>query len=173
MFALEISPKGFPLGALEISKSRGILFLQDWRTVLEIPEIIERYNYVIRGYLNFYSPIILYPAELGYLHYFLSYSCYHTIANKLNTNIGKVIGRFGKDLNVTSEIKNSFKKNFITTKDDELNSRKTKTISLISWKDSQSIMKKNIESMISNRQKKIPLTPDYLISKSIYLLLQM
>lgn len=81
-----------------IRKKRGEHYGQrkaEWSTLLP-NEIITRYNQVIRGYLNYYCINLTYPAELNFLCYLLQYSCLHTLANKYNSTLGKIIKKFGK-----------------------------------------------------------------------------
>lgn len=57
-------------------------------------EIIIRYNYVIRGLLNYYSNTHdIY--NIRSILYVLRFSAFSTLANKLNLNTGKVISKFG------------------------------------------------------------------------------
>jgi group II intron reverse transcriptase/maturase len=72
----------------------------EW-TTLELHEIVNRYNMVIRGLVNYYGPITTQPTDLHQLHYLLTYSCYHTVANKLNCKISDVMKKFTKDLKIS------------------------------------------------------------------------
>jgi hypothetical protein len=65
--------------------------------VLEIPEIVQRYNYIIRGYANFYGPITHYPNDIAQLHYLLRFSCLHTLSQKLHCTLQKVTKKFSKN----------------------------------------------------------------------------
>ena len=56
-------------------------------TTLPKPEIIQRYNYIIRGYVNYYSPVNDYPFDIKYIYYLLTYSCVHTLAQKRNCSL--------------------------------------------------------------------------------------
>jgi len=69
----------------------------EW-TTLEIPEIIERYNYIIRGYVEYYCLHTTYQTDIHQLFYLLKYSCAHTLANKLNTKLSTIFKRFGKHI---------------------------------------------------------------------------
>lgn len=64
-------------------------------TTLEEPEIVERYNYIIMGYLQYYVPVLDYPTDIQFLYYLLTYSFYHTIAQKNNMIISKAIDKYG------------------------------------------------------------------------------
>lgn len=64
-------------------------------TTLEEPEIVERYNYIIMGYLQYYVPVLDYSTDIQFLHYLLTYSFYHTIAQKNNMIISKAIDKYG------------------------------------------------------------------------------
>ena len=67
---------------------------------LPIFKIIQAYNYRIRGVWNYYAPVCTYPSSVQYLIYLYTYSCYHTLANKYDTSIRKIINKYGKDLNI-------------------------------------------------------------------------
>jgi retron-type reverse transcriptase len=67
-------------------------------SVLAEPEIIDRYNYMIRGYINYYAPIIDHPVNLSLIFYLLKYSCAHTLAQKGNTTLTKIFTKFSKDI---------------------------------------------------------------------------
>jgi retron-type reverse transcriptase len=125
--------------------------------VLAVPEIIERYNYVIRGYLNFYAPIISYSNDVSQLHYLLRYSCLHTLSQKLNLTIRGILKKFGKDITINWEIKTNNKKNIV----------KSMTSSLITWKQSQEIINQSITNFRNKIRKKLPFTTENLIQKSV------
>ena len=108
----------------------------EWST-LEIPEIITRYNQIIRGYVNYYAHVIKYTSELNFIIYLLQYSCLHTLANKLNTTISKVIKKFGKYPIVkwvpeieTKDIHGQLMRTYGTEQ----------STKLLSWKDVQAII---------------------------------
>ena len=113
----------------------------EWST-LDPQLIIEKYNEIIRGYINYYCINVTYPSELNFYHYLFKYSCIHTLANKYNTSTRKIIRRFGKDININVLITRKIRKkngNFIT---EEIE----KTIKLLTWKDCQQIMRESIKN---------------------------
>lgn len=116
-------------------------------SVLQEPEIIERYNYIIRGYLNYYSPVIDYPLDLSLLYYYLKYSCVHTLAQKRKTTLKKIFTKHGKDLKIkyTENVEILNKK----TKERE-KTKVEKTAQLLTWEDCKKIMK---EALFRTRQK--------------------
>jgi len=69
-------------------------------TILSEPEIVERFNYVIRGYLDYYVPVTDYPTDVHFLHYLLIYSCIHTLAQKGNTSVRSIFKKYGKNINI-------------------------------------------------------------------------
>jgi group II intron reverse transcriptase/maturase len=69
-------------------------------TLLELPIIIERYNAMIRGLVLYYAPINRDFSTLCKYIYLLNYSCYHTLANKYNCSLGKIIKKFGKPVSI-------------------------------------------------------------------------
>lgn len=122
----------------------------EW-TILETPDIIERYNQIIRGYLNYYGPLIKYTSELNYLLYLLQYSCLHTLANKYNTKISKIIKKFGNspsvkwNTKITKKVANQ--PNQIITVE--------RTTSLINWKTAKQIIKKSALNFKTKTLKKL------------------
>ena len=126
----------------------------EW-TTLEIPEIIEKYNYVVRGYLEYYGPIINYPSNLFFFHYLFTYSCAHTLANKLNCKISDIFKKFGKNISIKYKVKTT-KKNKEGT---NVNGEVQKLSKLISWEDAGNIMTEEKESpkVDLNRNKKLHL----------------
>jgi hypothetical protein len=69
------------------------LYLSDY-------EIVQRYNSVLRGYMNFYN-MAENRSKLGELIYILEFSLIHTLAAKHRTEIRKIIQRYGKPIKVT------------------------------------------------------------------------
>lgn len=135
----------------------------EW-TTLEIPEIISRYNYIIRGYANYYGPMSYYANDIFVLHYYLKYSCAHTMANKLKISIRSIFYKFGKDISVnwTNKIQRTQKKN------SQIIISETPTITkLLTWEDTKDIIKKRLMNKISNSKQNLPITPEFLINKSI------
>nr|AYQ94207.1 hypothetical protein [Borodinellopsis texensis] len=59
-------------------------------TVLSDSEIVMRYNYIIRGFVNYYGPVINNFSILNKYIYIFYYSCAHTLANKHNTSLKKL-----------------------------------------------------------------------------------
>jgi len=70
-------------------------------TVLTIQNIIETYNYMIRGASNYYFPMLSRVKDMIRIIYIYEYSAYMTIAKKLSTKISKIRERFGKPLTYT------------------------------------------------------------------------
>lgn len=99
-------------------------------TILEPIEIIQRYNYIIRGYVNYYSTISSFPNDIHFLTYLLQYSCLHTLASKYNTSLRDIIKKYTKyptiKYTIEKDIKN--KRNSTTLK-----TSISKSVSLLSW----------------------------------------
>lgn len=73
---------------------------------LDHKSIIERYNAVIRGYLNYYSPADNYHKLGSIIGYILRHSCAKTLARKFNLkNRAGAFKKFGKNLAITLEKK--------------------------------------------------------------------
>jgi retron-type reverse transcriptase len=115
-----------------------------WTSLTE-PEIIERFNYIIRGYLNYYTPVCDYPTDTHFLHYLLTYSCAHTLAQKLNCKLSNIFKKFGKNITIKYIAKT------ITLEKGGSKNEKSqeRTISLLNWKECLTI----IRSIIIERNK--------------------
>lgn len=113
---------------------------------LTVPEIIMRYNYVIRGYINYYTPVVDYPTDTHFLHYLLTYSCAHTIAQKMNLTLRKVFKKYGKNIKINYTEKAKIK----DKKGNETVTEVKKSVELLNWKKITSI----IEGIITDTRKK-------------------
>lgn len=69
-------------------------------SVHPVEDIIENFNSIIRGVINYYGPVTDRVAILQRIHYILEYSCYMTIAKKLSSNTSKIMKKFGRPLTV-------------------------------------------------------------------------
>jgi group II intron reverse transcriptase/maturase len=120
-------------------------------TILEEPEIIDRYNYVIRGYINYYAPVLDHPTELDFLFYLLKYSCIHTLAQKRRSTLKKIITKYGKDIKIKYKVK-------IKTPDKQANNNKNETTEkekkLLTWIDCKQIMRQIIYSTRQKQKEK-------------------
>ena len=107
-------------------------------SVLPEPEIIDRYNYIIRGYINYYAPVTDHPLDLDLLYYLLKYSCAHTLAQKRNTTLKNLFQKQSKDLKIEY-----IEKTEIANKETGKKEQKTvkKTKQLLTWDDCRNIMK--------------------------------
>jgi len=65
-------------------------------------QLLERYEAILRGFLNYYSFVDNFSA-LHSITYILKYSLICTIARKRRLNTVKVIKRYGKNLTITKE----------------------------------------------------------------------
>jgi hypothetical protein len=99
--------------------------------VLQAPEIVERYNQIIRGYLAYYCINLTYKTELNYIVYLLQYSCLHTLAHKYNSTLTKIIYKYGRSPAIKWKIK---------IKGQTINENE-KTSKLISWEMAKSFMR--------------------------------
>jgi hypothetical protein len=68
-----------------------------WIANLETPVIIERYNSVIRGMLNYYAHLVGKSSLMRWV-YILRFSCFKTLARKYDSSINKIYKRFGVSL---------------------------------------------------------------------------
>jgi hypothetical protein len=55
---------------------------------------------MIRGYINYYAPVIDHPVNLNLIFYLLKYSCAHTLAQKGNTTLHKILTKYSKDITI-------------------------------------------------------------------------
>lgn len=116
-----------------------------WTTLSE-PEIVQRYNYIIRGYVNYYTPVNDYPTDIQFIHYLLTYSCAHTLAHKRKLSIRKIFKKYGKNIKIkyTEKVENLNREGNKTVKETN------KTVSLLSWKDVLKIMN---DTLVETRKK--------------------
>ncbi|NJM80589.1 MAG: hypothetical protein HC854_14995 [Flavobacterium sp.] len=70
--------------------------------------MIEKYNYILRGIINFYSPEIGYVSQLNKYLYLLTYSCAHTIAAKHNMSLRKVFKKYGNPISAIKTQANAY-----------------------------------------------------------------
>lgn len=76
------TPTGFP------RESPGL-------SIQNINTIIEECNYILRGLLNYYYPVVTSTYQLQRLGYIMQYSAFKTIAQKLRSTVRKVIKKCG------------------------------------------------------------------------------
>jgi retron-type reverse transcriptase len=76
-----------------------------WLSFLDPYTIIQKYNAVIAGHVNYYAEFVNYPSSLNRWIYIYRWSCIKTLAQKYHTNCSNIIKKFGKnisaDINVT------------------------------------------------------------------------
>ena len=70
--------------------------------------IVQRYNYLIRGLRNYYSPADNFGTSMSRIEYILKFSCAHTLAAKHRTRISKQLDRVEK---LGLDVKKSHKNN--------------------------------------------------------------
>lgn len=100
-------------------------------SVLPIEEIITKYNYMLRGSANYYIPVLDRYRDFTRIAYILQYSCYGTIAKKLNSSIFKIFNKYGKppifNVNVNTKLKENVNRN------EEINIQTTKAYKLLTY----------------------------------------
>jgi len=79
-------------------------------TQLKDHEIVLRYRQIIEGLTNYYIKNITFKSSLSRYHYYLTYSCYKTLAYRKKTSIRNIIKKYGPKLNMTYK---TFRKNKI------------------------------------------------------------
>lgn len=67
-------------------------------------EIIMRFNQIIRGFVNYYAPIIDIISSINYIVYILEYSCYKTLCQKHRTTIRKLLSKYKNPISATINI---------------------------------------------------------------------
>lgn len=95
-------------------------------TVLSDYEIVQRYNYMLRGLTLYYAPIIRDFSSIGKYAYILNYSCYHTLANKHHSTLSKIINKYGKPPTIELEKKKVTLLDYLGAKEDLKNIIKKK-----------------------------------------------
>jgi hypothetical protein len=86
-------------------------------SVLSDYEIIQKYNSIIRGLVNYYAPIITTRSSINYLVYIFEYSCYKTLCQKHRTTIRKLMRKHGHPITVNLKTGTSTKQvSLLTTK---------------------------------------------------------
>lgn len=124
-----------------------------WTTLRE-PEIILRYNSIIRGYVDYYAPVIHHATDLNYLFYLLKYSCIHTLAQKLKVSTRTVFKRFGKNV----DIRYIEKIEKLNRDGSKTSTEKSKVVSLLNWEDVLVIARKAIKNTLEKLRKKQPIS---------------
>jgi retron-type reverse transcriptase len=120
-------------------------------TILKEPEIIQRFNYIIRGYINYYTPVMTHSTDILFLYYLLKFSAAHTIAQKRNISLRDVFKKFGKDLKVNYEI-------ITTNKKLNKETKIKKQTNLLTWKQIVNIIEYTLKSTRIKQNKKKAIT---------------
>lgn len=63
-------------------------------------EIVQKYKQILEGLMQYYYSPLTYKSHLAKYHYYLTYSCYNTIANRERSSISKVISQYGRELEI-------------------------------------------------------------------------
>lgn len=85
-----------------------------WLSFLDPYTIIQKYNAVISGHVNYYAEFVSYPSSLNRWIYIYRWSCIKTLdwqSQKYHTNCSNIIKKFGKEINadITVTLKNKTK----------------------------------------------------------------
>jgi len=64
-------------------------------------EIVFKYKQITEGLMQYYYRALTYKSQLTRYHYYLTYSCYHTLANRQKSTISKIINKYGKEVKMT------------------------------------------------------------------------
>ena len=124
-----------------------------WTTLRE-PEIILRYNMIIRGYINYYAPVLHYASDVSHLFYLLKYSCIHTLVHKLKISVNKVFRKFGKNI----EVRYIEKTQILNRDGSKMNTERNKVAFLLSWDDVLDILRKITYNTIEKTKNKQPIS---------------
>ena len=73
-------------------------------------ELIMRYNSIIRGYLQYYAPIIDIRSNLNYFVYIFEYSCLKTLCQKYRSTTRKLLSKYGDPLTIPKIINPNLEK---------------------------------------------------------------
>ena len=109
----------------------------EW-TVLSDYEIVQRFNYVIRGLANYYI-MVRDVSLINKYSYLLRFSCAHTLANKHNLSLTKTFKRYG---NLITVMKPSVKEKETGIKREKSKIENNDKVSLLSYIETAEIMKK-------------------------------
>lgn len=121
----------------------------EWTTLTDY-EIIMRFNYVIRGLVNYYAPMVRDFSLLNKYIYILNYSCAHTLASKHHTTIRRVFQTFGKPITAefgkkkTIPKKNNKEKRITLWKETENTQKEEKKVTLLSYLACRAIAQKQV-----------------------------
>ena len=77
-------------------------------------EIIAKYNSIIIGTVNYYTPIIRARSSLNYFIYIYEYSCYKTLCQRHRTTIRKLLKKHGYPLTIQHQNPNKKHKTQVT-----------------------------------------------------------
>ena len=91
------------IGKSEFPKSKHPL------TILPAYDIVLYYNSVIRGLIHYYGPAIDKRYYLNYAIYLLTFSCYHTLAQKYRCSISKLLKKYGSPIRIFKKAKTNNK----------------------------------------------------------------
>lgn len=80
----------------------------EW-TVFQDHEIIQMFNYVIRGISNYYM-LISQVSHINHYCYLLYYSCAHTLANKHNASLRQIFTKYGHPIQAKKPERNKAEK---------------------------------------------------------------
>ena len=69
-------------------------------------EIVNKYNSIITGTVNYYAPMIRARSSLNHYVYIYEYSCYKTLCQRHRTTIRKLLKKHGHPLTVPSQTPN-------------------------------------------------------------------
>lgn len=64
-------------------------------------DIVQYYNSIIWGFINYYSPCLTDSNYLNFLIFLLNTSCSHTLAQKYNTRLPKIRKKYGDPIKIS------------------------------------------------------------------------
>jgi len=84
-------------------------------------EIVEKYKQILEGLAQYYYRNLTFKSQISKLHYYLIYSCYHTLASRLKKSIAQIIKIYGPELEMEYETEfRSLRTNQITKKKNKI-----------------------------------------------------
>nr|UIB38921.1 hypothetical protein [Trentepohlia sp. YN1317] len=83
-------------------------------------DIVQYYNSIIRGLLNYYSPCLTNTRYINFTIFLLNSSCIHTLAQKFKTTTSKIIAKYGNPICINLQIVNPNNSQIIRKKTCEL-----------------------------------------------------
>lgn len=101
---------------------------------------------LVRGYVNYYSPVNDYPFDIQYIYYLLTYSCVYTLAQKRNCSLRAIFKKYGNNITINY----NEKIDRMDTEGNMITQERKKTVQLLKWDHIKNIV---FETLVNVRKK--------------------